>query len=549
MNMSVKGFLSRGHDLLIRGVARGLQFIPWKLYGRYQQSCQRAHAEQVLARFALTSQEAFRGCVLVDSMWDNPNYWIRYTLLRSALGLAAGREVGVVGPYRAKVCGRTLERFGIFDVVPMAASCEDRARHCQEASRLLSQTKTSSDILKWELPYGVPADFVYDGILKRQRAACVDLSDRCLPEYISEALGCISAAARLLSTHKFDLVVLSHAVNFHFTALAWLAIQRGIPVVLAYGNYGVARYTKLTQPQDMYNTTDCPAATDLIAMSPSQAKKIAAVGMAYLEKRRTGGTDDIGAQYAYQRAKEGVNRAAIVEKFHWEPHRPIIAVYASNWFDFPHYCGMTHFRDFLDWMQATLKVAVDNRQVNWLFKAHPCDEWYGGVTLPDLMPSLEGHDHIKLVPKEWNGSALLDAVDGIVTYHGTVSVEAAALGKPVLVSDRGWTHDVGFVKWPQSRDEYLEALATDWWKDLDLDVTTERARVFAGWYFCRPVWQSGFVLDSDTLQGPIYESVPRLFEENGKVLQTELQTIRDWFHSGGRHYHTYKMARSENYTC
>jgi hypothetical protein len=482
-------------------------------------------------------------------MWDNPNYWIRYTLLRSALGLAAGREVGVLGNYRAKVCGRTLERFRIFDAVQITALRGEPKTHRREASRLLSQTKTPGDILGWQLPHGLPADFVYDGILKRQRAACVDLDDPRLLGYVVEALGCISAADKLLSAYKFDLVVLSHAVNFQFASLAWLAIKKGISVIVVYGNYGVAKFAKLTKLQDIYDPTDCPTRSDLTALPDIKAKAMAAAGVACLKNRWDGRTDDIGAQYAFQRARENINRAAIVEKFRWDSCLPIVAVYAANWFDYPHSYGATHFRDFLDWVQATLTVAMSNRRTNWLFKAHPCDEWYGSVTLLDIMPSLKGYDHIRLVPKEWNGSALLDAVDGVVTYHGTVGVEAAALGKPVLVSDRGWYQDTGFVKWPKSREEYLDALATDWWKGLDLDVTTQRARIFAGWYLGRPAWQGGFVLVDDSVQAPIYQTVPELFAENADALAREIKTIQGWFASDSRHYHTYKMAQTEEFGC
>ena len=525
------------------------RFTPGAVYSRIQELHHRQKAEEVLARFGLKGCRTFTGYVLVDAMWDNPNYWIRYTLLRSALGLAAGREVGVLGNYRAKVCGRTLERFGIFDAVQITALRGEPKTHRREASRLLSQTKTPGDILGWQLPHGLPADLVYDGILKRQRAACVDLDDPRLLGYVAEALGSIAAAEKLLSAYKFNLVVLSHAVNFQFASLAWLAIKKGIPVIVAYGNYGVARFVKLTKLHEIYDPTDCPTRSDLTTLLDIKAKTMAAAGMAYLKKRRDGRTDDMGAQYAFQRARKNINRAAIVEKFRWDSCLPIVAVYTGSWFDFPHSYGTTHFRDFLDWVLATLTVAMSNRRVNWLFKAHPCDEWYGGITLSDLMPSLKGYDHIRLVPKEWNGSALLDALDGFVTYHGTVGVEAAALGKPVLVSDRGWYHDAGFVKWPESRDEYLKALKTDWWKDLDLDMTTERARIFAGWHFGRPAWQAGFVLDDDTVQAPIYRKVPQLFEVNGEPLERELKTIREWFHAPSRHYHTYKMSQAEEFDC
>jgi len=541
----VQRLFGKGRGLVRRGVATVRLLSPARLYRAREAARWRRDGEAVLADFMAGAEPRFKGAVLVDGMWDNPNYWIRYALFRAAVGSAGGREVGVVGTYRAAAGRRTLERFGISRTVQALDLRGDMAAHQREARRLLAQTRTPADVLSWRLPHGVPADFVYDGILKRQRSASVDLADGRLVGYVTEALASIAAADTLLDSDRFELILLSHAVNFQFAALAWLAIRRGIRVVMLYGNYGVPRFVKLAEPADLYDTIDRPTAAELASISEARRQKLAAVGSAYLEKRRVGGTDDMGARYAYQKASARISRAALVEKLGWDPNRPIVGVYASNWFDFPHPCGMTHFRDFLDWTEATLGVAQRRRGVNWLFKAHPCDQWYGGVTLADLMPRLEAGGHVQLAPIDWNGSAVLEAMDAVVTYHGTVGIEAAAAGKPVLVADRGWYHDAGFVTWPQSREEYLELLAADWWKSVDLHATRRRAQVFAGWYFGRPAWQRGFVLADDTVQAPIYARIPRLFAENPAALRHELDTIRAWFASEQRHYHTFKMALAE----
>jgi hypothetical protein len=537
--------LGTGRGIVRRGVATMKLLSPARLYRARAAVRWRRDGETVLADFMAGAELRFKGAVLVDGMWDNPNYWIRYALFRAAVGSAGGREVGVVGTYRAAEGRRTLERFGISRTAQVLDLRGDMAVHQREARRLLAQTRTPADVLSWRLPHGVPADFVYDGILKRQRSACVDLADGRLAGYVTEALASIAAADALLDSDGFELVLLSHTVNFQFAALAWLAIRRGIPVVLLYGNYGVPRFVRLVEPIDIYDTIDRPAAADLASISEARQGKLAAVGSAYLAKRLVGGTDDLGAQYAYQRASARVSRRALVDRFGWDPDRPIIGVYASNWFDFPHPCGMTHFRDFLDWTEATLGAAQRQRGVNWLFKAHPCDQWYGGVTLADLMPKLEAGGHVQLAPIGWNGSTVLEAIDAVVTYHGTVGIEAAAAAKPVLVADRGWYHDAGFVTWPQSREEYLELLAADWWKSVDVHATRRRAQVFAGWYFGRPAWQRGFVLTDDSVQAPIYARSPRLFAENPEALRRELDTIRAWFASDQRHYHTFKMALAE----
>lgn len=516
---------------------------PRVLYIQHKQAIWRAKAEKILSKLSRSDQPLFHGNILVDGMWDNPNYWIRYALLRSALGLSSAKELGVLGPYRAHYCRKTLNRFGIQNIIKITDFYADMESHYKDAEHLLAITKRPDDILNWKLPDDVPADLIYDGILKRQQTACVNLHDPKLIDYITEALSAIRASQRLLKTYNFQLIVLSHGINFQLGSLTSIALKKDIPVILLYGDFGVFRFARLSKPTEIYDWTNRPTGADITTLSSERSRSLAEVGLAYLKRRLAGQTGDLGAQFAYRRPQERIDRISLRARFGWDASKPIIAVYASTWFDLPHAVGMTHFRDILDWVEATVEVAVQNTSVNWLFKAHPCDDWYGGNTLRDLMPRISC-SHIQLADKTWNGSALIDCMDGLVTYHGTAGIEFASMGKPVLLADRGYYHDIGFAKWPKSRQEYLDALASDWWKDLDLEESSRRARIFAGWYFGRPAWQGNFLLEDDSAQGRIYENVPNLISENEEVISKEIRTIREWFGCGHPHYHTFKMSQS-----
>jgi hypothetical protein len=506
----------------------------------------RAKTERMLSALSTSNEGEFHGNVLVDATWDNPNYWIRYALLRSALGLSHGKEIGMLGPFRAPYCRKTLQRFGIEDMVKVTDLCGDKALRQKEAEGLLSSTRRPDHILQWKLPEGVPADIVYDGILKRQRRASVDLEDPHLVGYVTEALAAIEASRRLVESQPYDLMILSHGINFQLGSLAWIALSKGIPVILLYGDFGVSRFAKLSRVAEFYDWTNRPTGDDIAALSAEQSRAMAEAGMAYLKKRFVGQTGDLGATFAYKRPQEIVDRFSLRARLGWDSSKPVIAVYASTWFDLPHALGMTHFRDVLDWVVATVERAVRNPRVNWLFKAHPCDDWYGGITLKDLMPKISC-SHIRLADKAWNGSAMIECLDGLVTYHGTAGIEFAAMGKPVLLADRGWYHDVGCAKWPKSRQEYLDALASEWWTELDLHKTARVAQIFAGWYFGRPEWQRDFLLEDDSMQWAIYEKIPDLIERNRNVISKEIETIREWYRSGHPHYHAFKMVQSDRW--
>ena len=506
---------------------------------------QREAVDRMLAALSPAPGPAFEGPVLVDGMWDNPHYWLRYAMLRAGLGLA-GSEVGLLGPYRAGLVRRTFEVLGARRTVDIGPFLESESAARRDARKRLASAREPGDILRWDLA-GVPAYDLYDCLLKRQRHAIVDLRHPRIEDDVTEYLRHLAAMPRLLDAVQPRLIVASHTFSGRIFPgpLVWLAARRGIPVVGPYGNYGVLRFFKIQSPSEVPDFFDSPTAQDLDAVTGAQADALAAIGRAYLEARREGRTDDIGSHYA-NRGDRTLDRARLCALFGWDPHRPIVAVYASTWFDAPHCNGMEQFRDFADWMQATLEVARGAVGVNWLFRGHPCDAWYGGLTLRDLMPPTT-ESHVRLCPTEWSGAAVQRAVDAVVTLAGTAAIEYAAAGKAALVGDRGWYHDRGFAHWSRSRADYLRDLAGPWWSDLDLDAVARRAQMFAGWYFCRPAWHEGFHLEDDSRQDPLYDTIPALLKGHPHVVQREIAEIREWYDSPSRFYHSFKMRRAEAY--
>ncbi len=84
----------------------------------------RARAQPLLDRLSRRPEVGPEGDplylrVLVDGMWDNPNYWTRYAFIRAALGLWQGHETGVIGRHKRGRSRDSFARFGIDDVVDL----------------------------------------------------------------------------------------------------------------------------------------------------------------------------------------------------------------------------------------------------------------------------------------------------------------------------------------------------------------------------------------------------------------------------------------------
>ena len=482
---------------------------------------------------------------LIDGMFDNPGYWYRLNVFRAALGLDRCDEVGLTGPYSADASRKTLNRFGISRVLAFDDLADAAQATRLDAKRLAADIRRPEDVLDLQLPHGLPASILYDAILKRQRSAVVDVADPRLEQDICQCLVAIRSAERAIDRFDPDVVCLSHAINLRYAALAWLSAKAGRNPVVLFGNYGVPRFWRLKEPDDIFDCIDRPKGSDIDALPAGQARRLEEIGREYLKLRFDGKTTDIGGSYAFSRASMG-SPSGLLDEIGWTSDKPIVAVYASNWFDFPHASGMREFRDFLDWIEATLQAAANNSSVNWLFKAHPCDKWYGGVTLKHLMPpSLPSH--IRMVPERWTGTDAMSVATALVTYHGTAALEYAAVEKPVLLADRGWYDDCDFTLSARSRQEYLGLLASNWFERLDTAACSRRAAIFSGWYFCTPTWQRDGVLPDDSSQDGMYPALLRHINHRHDVVSTEVQTVRSWYEAGQRFYHTFKMRQADEY--
>jgi len=530
--------------LVKNGYDRALTFWRDRSPSGRELSRKRAEADALLDALARSSTEAFEGRALIDASFDNPNYWFRFSLLRAALGLAHGEEIGLLGEFRARQCGGTLKRFGIdrIEVFPDIPASVHR-----QAQRLVDKTKAPDDILQWTLPGGVDPAIVYDGVLKRQRLAAVDVTRSDFPRLVHAALAAIERGQRLLDKYRFDLLVVSHPFNFMPGTLAWQALQRGIQAVLPFGLFGGLRFTRFYEPTDLLRFYDRPSRAEIEGLTLARTEALAAVGREYLRGRLSGAASDLASQYAFQRNRGGIDRDEICRRFGWDPAKPIVGFYASNWYDWPHQLGMTQFRDFLDWTEASYRAACANTAVNWLFKPHPAEDWFGGVALANIFAGFHRADHVALAEKCWNNAEVMHCLDALVTYHGTAGVEFAAQGKPVLVPDRGKYDDCGFVIVADNRTHYLDLLSRDWWRGMDVQAVRRRAEIFAGWWFCIPDWQRGFLLGEDALQGALYAKIPALLRDYSRVIDRELAELRAWWQSGHPYYHTTKMMRADSY--
>ena len=276
----------------------GRWFDPRQRRKLAEEEAARTRVESLLANIARHDPQPSSGRILIDASYDNPNYWFRLGLLRAAIGTGGGHEVGMTGRYNISRCRETLRRLGVEQADSMiqpAAPFRDHAR------KLLAPVHSADDLLSLKLPYGLPAEILYDTIQHRQRSAKVDISDAALIDDVAECLAAIHAAERLLMAPT-SMVLLSHIYGMPYSAVGWLAAQRGIPTFVLGVSYGSMRLTRIDNTDGIIRVINRPRPQDLEGIRPCVAEQLRSAADRYLAERFAGRTTDIAVAICIREA-------------------------------------------------------------------------------------------------------------------------------------------------------------------------------------------------------------------------------------------------------
>ena len=207
---------------------------------------------------------------------------------------------------------------------------------------------------------------------------------------------------------------------------------------------------------------------------------------------------------------------------------------------------MNRFTDMLDWLEFTLKKASENKEVLWLLKPHPMEQWYGGTKLIEILIN-KLPDNIKLLPYSYSGKDIIEISDGVVTLHGTCGIEFAVMGKPVLIADKGWYHDCDFAIFPKSREDYGNLLTTNWFDKVNITKTKNQAELFSGIFFGIPNWQRDLILPDDGDKKLLRQKIPYFVRNESELIGKEINLIKRWMNSTSNDYHGFKILNNKKF--
>jgi hypothetical protein len=169
-------------------------------------------------------------------------------------------------------------------------------------------------------------------------------------------------------------------------------------------------------------------------------------------------------------AEQHVDSARLSDRLGLDPGKKSAFVFPHVLWDAPVMWGKPLFSSYQEWFVETVAVACRNTNVNWVIKLHPAHvikhETAPGD--PETAESRVLRDHIGRLPSHIKVIApdaaisthsLFPVMDYCVTVRGTVGVEAARMGIPVLTAGPARYSELGFTVDSSDRAEYLSKLS------------------------------------------------------------------------------------------
>jgi hypothetical protein len=166
--------------------------------------------------------------------------------------------------------------------------------------------------------------------------------------------------------------------------------------------------------------------------------------------------------------KSIIDAARLRDRLGLDPNKKTAIIFPHILWDAALFWGKCLFGNFEEWLVETVRAASANDQVNWIVKIHPANQRLredGSIKESAEEVALRSHigklpPNIIMLPPESEIStySLFDIMDYCITVYGTVGMEAARLGIPVITGGTGPYDNKGFTVDSNTPEEYLEKL-------------------------------------------------------------------------------------------
>ena len=305
---------------------------------------------------------------------------------------------------------------------------------------------------------GIDISLAVNDSIVRYGYGTIPNNKKIIKQYIETAMISVIASEKIYSTYKPDIVVNNMSVYAEYEPYESFFKNKNTPIY-SIKSYAWNANTFKINPNHMYkNNNRFKTFLNNRNHQPLTAKEEDELNN-FIDKRFSGSSYEFKYyNYFDSQDKNIKNRLKIDEK------KKNIFLFTSLEWDVGLSDCDTIFDGILDWVLCTINCIKDNENIHLYIKTHP-NEYFGEKSKISFKDKIQSHfdykiDNLSFIEPEIKILTydLFDFIDLGITYYGTVGLEMALKGIPVLVAGKSPYSDLGFTIDSTNRDDYEDNL-------------------------------------------------------------------------------------------
>jgi hypothetical protein len=343
-----------------------------------------------------------------------------------------------------------------------------------EAEAFIAAARDVADLLPVEVEGARVGKFAVSTTFRTLRAGrldfSLDITRRTLTEHLASGMARAAAARRIVDRIQPDLALFMGNRYTGHGELMDVCVDRGIDAVAWFDAHRssslmLKRYNRANRDQHHGSLSDDSWAE--LTQGPWTAAERSEL---QTELRDTYAAGDWYSRGGTQVNKGIVGPADLRRRLDLDPRKKTAVIFPHIVWDATLFWGTDLFHHYEDWLVETVKAAFANPSLNWVIKIHPAHvaksamERYDGepaelVAIRERVGPCPPHVTVIGPDTDINTYSLFSVMDYCLTVRGTIGIEAASLGIPVLTAGTGRYDHRGFTHDSATRADYLSRLA------------------------------------------------------------------------------------------
>ena len=278
-------------------------------------------------------------------------------------------------------------------------------------------------------------------------------------EFLFTALVSIEAARVLSENLKPRLLISSHGIYASWGSFCEYFKKHSLPYVcwgLQYRNHAIlACHNEGTRLQVV---NENPANWESLDLTTDKKNRL----MEYIKSKGSNNSVDSVNYYLNQ---EKVNSSSILDRLGIPDGKPVFALFPNLAWDAQVSFQPLFFRTMNEWIYETIRWFESNPDKTLIIRSHPAELRGQAETQDKVMDFIERkfvnlpENIIVILPdSDITSYMVLESADVCLIYGSKIGLEAAILGKPVIISVKSHFHGKGISFDPVSKEAYFKLL-------------------------------------------------------------------------------------------